>query len=469
MTVNRAKKRTVFLIIALLTVISVITLSFSACQTPDRQFEVTRVSGEYGTRVYEYMDLLATEYPSRTMATDGERKAAEYISSVMSGLGYESEYELDGVKGLDSFKLGFTRYDGKSVSDALAYNVIFTKKATGETSSGEIILMCQYDNLYSETDGETEWQADGSYESGGAVATMLTLAEELKDKECDYDITFAFFTGGSYTWMGAKQYIDNLKRADLDNLRLVVNLSMLYGGSNLYLYTGEKETSYGNLLTEASTGLTQVPRDKNIAFSALTSDAIFNYVHAGMLGNNYYFINKQVPTANFLSLDWSCRDNPMMTEIDGKTNVYHTKDDTFANLIERKGEQGVKDMANDVVLSCLTVLDKANAEVLSSALAKADDEAINATAQNSRTSSLLNIILKIVLIAAIFAVAGTVKRYVQKHRDKYIVETPDEQADETPEPFSDAFNDGAKSKSKDGDDSSDGIKQDDDFKDDPFI
>lgn len=467
MTVNGIKKRTIVAIIAVLMTVSVITLSLSGCQTPDRKFEINAAEGDYGGRVYEYMQTLANDYPARTMATEGERKAAEYISSVMSGLGYTSEYEYEGIKGLDGFKLGFTRYDGSSVSDAYAYNVIFEKKASSESSLGEILLMCQYDNLYSETDGEKEWQADGSYESGGAVAVMLTLAETLKDKVSDYDLTFAFFTGGSYTWMGAKQYIDNLKRADLDNLRLAINFSMLFGGSNLYLYTSEKETSYGNFMTQAGSRLTQVPKDKSISFNVLTNDAILNYVHAGMLGNHYYLINKQIPVANFLSLDWSCKDNPMMTEMKGKTNVYHSKDDTFATLKERKGEQGIKDEANGVMLTCLTVLDPSNSEVLSSALAKADDEGLNLTAQSARTNSLLNIILKIVLIAAIFAVAGTVKRYVQKHKDKYIPQTEDEPTNETPEPFSDAFDDFSKSKSAKPDDT--GIKQDDDFKDDPFV
>lgn len=467
MTVNNSKKKTVMTIIAVLILAALSMTVFTACQKPDRQFEINAVEGDYGSTVYTYLDKLATDYAARTMATDGERKAAEYIAQEMSAMGYTGVYEYDGVSGLDGFKLSFTRYDGTSVNEGYAYNVVFEKKASEENSRGEILLMCQYDNLYSETDGENEWQADGSYESGGAVAVMLTLAQALKDKQLDFDLTFAFFTGGSYTWMGAKKYVDNLNRADLDSLRLAINFSMLFGGSNLYLYTGEKETSYGNFMTQAGSGLTEVPKDKSIAFSTLTSDAVLNYVHAGMLGNHYYLMNKQLPVANFLSLDWSCKDNPMMTEIKGKSNVYHTKDDTFANLVARKGEQAIKDTANDVVLSCLTVLDASNSETLSGALAKASDEGLNETAQDAKTNSLLDIILKIVLIAAVFAIAGTVKRYVQKHKDKYLPETPQDSEEQTPEPFSDEMGESAKSKS--ADENSGGVKQDDDFKDDPFV
>lgn len=467
MTVNRLNKKRIFITVAALILIAALMTSFAACQSPDRQFEINRIEGDYGAKVYEYMDMLATEYPARTMATEGERNAAEYIAAYMSGLGYESEYSFEEIIGLSAFKPAFTRYDGTSVSDVNAFNVIFTKKAVGE-SAGEILLTCQYDNLYAETDGENQWQADGSYESGGAVAVMLTLADALKDKTIDYDVTFAFFTGGSYMWSGAKQYADSLKRADIDSMRLVINFSMLFGGENLYLYTGEKETSYGNMLAAASTGLTEVPADKHIAFSALTDDAVYNYVHIGMLANTYYFVNKNLPAANFLSLDWSCGDNPMMTEIKGQSNVYHTKDDTFANLVSRKGEAAIKQQAGAVVQSCLTILDESNAEVLSGALAKASDEKINETAQSPKTSSLLNIILKIVLIAAVFAIAGAIKRYVGKHRDRYVPEMPEENTNDTPEPFSDEFNE--RSESKNSLENSDGgIKQDDDFKDDPFI
>lgn len=76
MTVNGIKKRTIVAIIAVLMTVSVITLSLSGCQTPDRQFEINAAEGDYGGRVYEYMQTLANDYPARTMATEGERKAA---------------------------------------------------------------------------------------------------------------------------------------------------------------------------------------------------------------------------------------------------------------------------------------------------------------------------------------------------------------------------------------------------------
>lgn len=461
MTVNRVMKRCVAIILIVLVCTGIVLVSLTGCQHPEKDFDIVSSKGEYGDKIFGYMTELSQEYANRTMATDGEKKAAEYIASLMSGWGYVSDYETDGIQGLSSFKLGFNRYDGSSVKDGVAYNVIFTKKA--ENSNGEILLTCQYDNLYSEKGSDGEWQADGSYESGAAVAVMLTLAELFKDKNTEYDITFAFFTGGSYSWMGAKYFADNLKRADIDNIKLAVNVSMMAGGDELYLYTGENETSYGNYLSKASTGLTSNPLDKLVGNFVLEDDAIYSYSHIGMLGNQYYLMNKQIPVANYLSLNWSCADNPMMTEMDGKSNVYHTKDDTLANMVERKGEEGIKKMTNDVVNSVLVSLDKANSEVLTRVLSLADEEGVNADAQSGRTSTLLSIILKVVLIAAIFGGSLAVKNYVQKHKDRYIVNLQPEEEKREAEPFEDF--DETKSGNPEGGHSSDNDKTDDD----PFV
>lgn len=464
MTINKMMKRSLIIILTVLILTSVLLVSFAGCQNVQTDFDIKTSSGEYGDKTFEYMTALANEYPNRTMATEGEKRAAEYISSLMTGWGYTSDKETDGIKGLQQLKLGFTRYDGSSVKDGLAYNVVFDKKAA--ESKGKILLMCQYDNLYSEQGSDGEWGADGSYESGASVAVMLTLAELLKDSALDYDLTFIFFTGGSYSWMGAKYYADNLKRADIDNIKLAINFSMLAGGENLYLYTGENATSYGNYMAKASTGLTKSPANKNIAYFTLENDAIFNYSHIGMLGNQYYLMNKGIPVANYLSLNWSKNDNPMLTEIDGKSNVYHTKDDTFANMKERVGESKIKSMTNNVVNSVMVVLDKENSKVMTDALALADKESISATSQSTKTASLLNIILKILVIAAIFGGSVAVKHYIQKNREKYMVKAADEEQTKEPEPFGDDF---VQTKNTDGEDNRSSIDHTDNKDDDPFV
>ena len=68
-------------------------------------------------------------------------------------------------------------------------------------------------------------KSDGSYESGSGTSVLLALAENMKDFDYDYDVTFAFFSGGCYGWQGAYHYVTHLKNADLDNIKLVLNFS----------------------------------------------------------------------------------------------------------------------------------------------------------------------------------------------------------------------------------------------------
>ena len=164
------------ILIVLIALISIIALSvFTACSKNEPQYDLVKHNVDYGDNLFANLQILAYDYPSRTMSTQGELEAAKYISSRMVDLGYTSEYSYDDVQGLQHFRMDFTRYDGTSVSDPNGYSVIFTKKAVH--SKGEILLSAQYDNLYEEKSNGEAWKADGSYESGSACSVLLTLAE----------------------------------------------------------------------------------------------------------------------------------------------------------------------------------------------------------------------------------------------------------------------------------------------------
>ena len=345
------RKSSKFFLIVALTLIACFALASLAGCTPTASFDVVKSEGDYGDTVFAQMKYLAENYPDRTMATQGEIDASRYLANTLRDLGYEGVEFGEDEAGLQSFTLDYTRYDGTSKSKATAYNVVFTKKS--ENSKGEILLSAQYDNLYGEgrntsandstntqmTDQDDgAWKADGSYESGSAIAVMLTLAQLLSDVDCGYDITFAFFTGGSYYWQGAYYYASHLKNAQIENIRLMLNFSMLGGGDNLYMYAREKSTDYGAYLTDVGAGLTQLPKNKNATSLILETDPLYAFSHIGIVGNHYYFMNRGVPTANYLSLNWSLNDYPFITETAGRENVYHTADDTFANMVARMGE-----------------------------------------------------------------------------------------------------------------------------------
>ena len=421
------------ILIVLIALISIIALSvFTACSKNEPQYDLVKHNVDYGDNLFANLQILAYDYPSRTMSTQGELEAAKYISSRMVDLGYTSEYSYDDVQGLQHFRMDFTRYDGTSVSDPNGYSVIFTKKAVH--SKGEILLSAQYDNLYEEKSNGEAWKADGSYESGSACSVLLTLAEIMSSIDYSYDITFAFFTGSCYGWQGAEYYVNHLKNAEIENIKLNINFSMLGGGDDLYLYTGEYVSDYGGYIRSASDGLTSNPKDKNVAPFIMEADALYAYTHAGMLGNQYYLMNRKVPTANFISLNWYRNDDPLFTERESGENVYHTQDDTLDKMVARNGEDKIKSMLNNVVNSTLTVLSEKNADQLDSVLATARQQVIS-KGQGSQASSMATIAIKLITVAVFFGIALTVRNYVRKNRALYIKEQAPKQEEIKPFDF----------------------------------
>ncbi|MDE5910721.1 MAG: M28 family peptidase [Clostridia bacterium] len=437
----------IYLIAIVLLIVS-ITVFFVGCKSKQIQVnEIDGINASLGEKAYGYLQTLeGEELQNRTLGTQGELDAAKYISGLMTDWGYASEYSSEDGLGLQEFKTSFKRFDGEEINGALAHNVIFSKKSGEENSKGEIILACGYDNLYSEKADISGnlWNADGSYESGSSVAVMLTLAETLKDKSCDYDLTFAFFSGSCYGWKGAMDYVENLDRAQLDKIALVVNFAMLGGGDNWYIYSGESKNSYGSYLNACGgDNVTAVPKDRNIGQFVLTSDAIYNYANIGMLSNQYFFDVKKIPTANFLSLNWEINDNPLFSEMKGKDNVYHTKNDTLQNMIERKGEDGVKAQLFEVVKTTLTALDSSNKETLEAVLDTAKSQLPGGGAQNGQSATFANFIIKIVVIAILIAISFAIRANLSKNMDKYIKakkakEGNNGDAQEEKKPFEDA-------------------------------
>ena len=428
-----------------ITVLAVMLAVFFAGCTP-KQVEVNKVDvdGTLGDRAFEYMQTLAgEELAGRTLGTQGELDGATYIAGIMKELGYNSAYSSGEIEGVQEFKTSIKRFDGAEIKDTTAHNVIFTKKSKADESKGEIILCCQYDNLYLENSSVsgTTWNSDGSYESGSGIAVLLTLAEELKDKPCDYDLTFAFFTGGCYGWKGAMNYVDNLDRSSLNNVALALNFTLLGGGDNWYIYSGESETTYGKYLYACSGGnSTAVPKDRNIGQFILSEDSRYNYANIGMLSNQYFFDCKDIPTANFISLNWEINDNPLFSEMEGKENIYHTKNDTLQSMIERKGEEEIKAQLFQVISATLTALDMSNENALTSSLEVAKGEMPDRLPQSGKSSMLADLIVKILLIAILIGISYVIKNRLYRNIDKYINakkarESAGEEGEKEQEPF----------------------------------
>ena len=194
---------------------------------------------------------------------------------------------------------------------------------------------------------------------------------------------------------------------------------MLGGGDNWYIYSGESKNTYGGYLNACGQDyVTAVPKDRNIGEFFLSEDAIYSYSNIGMLSNQYFFDLKGVPTANILSLNWEINDNPLFSEIKGKDNVYHTKNDTLQNMVERKGEDKIKAQLFEVVKTTLTALDSSNEDTLTASLDVAKDELPDGKSQSGKGATLANIIFKIVLIAILIGTSFAIRAKSYKILDK---------------------------------------------------
>ncbi len=437
-------KKVLIIAIAVLTVITATVFSGCDKALPEVN-KPSQMNNELGEKAFGYMTKLASEGLSeRTAGLQSEVDAAKYISEKMSGFGYEGVYNDSDIEGAQEFKATFKRFNGEEVKDATVHNVIFSKKSVAQTVKGEILLTCHYDNLFAEKSAASGsvWSSDGSYESGSGVAVLLTLAEELIDAELDYDITFAFFTCGSYFWKGAMNYVDNLDREGLDKIALAIDFSMSVGGDNWYIYSGETSTDYGAFLNACGGDtLSAVPKDRNIGQFTMTEDSVFVYTNAGMLSNNYFLMEKGVPTANFLSLNWEVNEHPLFTECKGKANVYHTSNDTLSNMVERIGEENIKSRLTAIIATALTAFDVSNSDALSSSLLSARSQLPDGISQNGKKAGLANIIIKVVLIAILLAVSYVVRNFIYRNKNRYFAPKTyaegEEQTQNQQEPFAD--------------------------------
>lgn len=421
-------------VLILITICMLTLLVFvGGCQS--KSFEVNQHQAlDVGDKAYSYMELMSTDYADRTFGMGKDKLVAVYLAKKLSEWGYTpQDSKIDGVAGINEYTSYVTA--DENANTGKGYNVVFSKKAVGE-SRGEIILSAQYDNLYShKTYGTT---ADGSYESGASIGALLTLAELIKDKDMPFDLTIAFFDGGSLNWTGSAYFVSQMDVVRMDNILLAVDFANIVGGDYNYAYSIDKATDYGKFFDTInkvdSLGMKAVPADKRIANGMLIEDGLYSYFHTGMLSNNIFLMNKGVPTLTLMSLNWSDKSVPSRVEMKGKENVYQTPADNFGNLKNRVGEEKIKSSLNSFVSLIYNAL-VLEQNMLVDSLATARDQMPSHMAQNYLTNTILSIGLKILTVVAMVVVMSKFRKIVNKDRDKYMQKIANAQEKQHEEPI----------------------------------
>lgn len=374
------------------------------------------------------MSTLATEFPNRTSGEGNNSYLfAKKISTDMTtlGYGYKEGMDEEKTKGVTTFKFK-SPIDNK---DYEGYNAFFDLSAKSEVSKGKIVFACYYDNNYSVKVGEKLLEADGSYESGASIAVMFTLAEYFIANPIDYDITFAFFDAGTFGYKGAYEYTKKMTAEEKNAISLFINFSHIIGGDNLYAFSRDKAVDYNGFTYAVAKAnelnLTKVPSNKRVKLASLDENSPYPYFHMGMLGNHLPIMYNKIPSINYISANWETNQNPGMTESKGKQNIIETSEDTFAKMIERFGEDKIKERLGEIVALNIAMLSTPEyMATFDNAMTNARKQEVNFSAIAPKTSNLITIIMVVALVAGIMAVSMAVKNSIQKNKSQYKIIDP---------------------------------------------
>lgn len=165
-------------------------------------------------------------------------------------------------------------------------NIIMSFDA--KDTNKKVVIGANYDNNF---DGEY----DGAISTGGPVAVLLALAQNLVGKELPFDIDIVFFGAGFFKGtpyhMGSRKYTQNL----LGDIMLMINLSRL-GGDTTYIYSDEVKNKLEDYFVGLG-GLKRLPKSLP-HLVGVDGPKNYPYTHYGMIGNHSKFMQEGIPAVN---------------------------------------------------------------------------------------------------------------------------------------------------------------------------
>ena len=385
------------LLLPILLIVLMLAFVFSACSSKTYDIKVAEEIN-LGEEAFQKLEYISTNYKNRTIGTDESNAFIDYIKSELASYGYEVSEQV------------FTASSAKTTKNVIA------KKALADNND-KIIIGASWDNMF----GKYETGPDGAYQTGAAIAALLTTAKALSSKTLSYNLEIVFFAGDSDSWSGAQYYMDKLTAQDKENIKLFVSYGYVVGGDNLYLYSRDKSINYDDFIRQVITqnniqGFTKTPLYKNTIDAQFIANQAYQYSHIGMLFNNIVFMNASIPSINFLSINWSDYTYPIYTEKKGYENVAGTSKDTLENLVTRSTKEVIVSQFDSVIKATVYSLD-ANQEGLITVLKDADE--VPSFIQSSTAYYVFNIVIKILAVAIVLIFGAYAKNCISKDKEEY--------------------------------------------------
>lgn len=248
--------------------------------------------------------------------------------------------------GKQEFYYVSARTGKKTKSANLHYRIV------GTNSAKRIVLTCNYDNYFKPylnkqnalVNTDNEEYSEGVNASAASIAFMFALAEQIDANTLGYDIDFVFFGAGYDGNAGANYYLQTLGAADRAKTLLVVDISRIAFGSDVYYYSGEFGSVHDNFYS--TLGLKQYK--SGISGASVDAPTPLGYENAGYSGATVLFAESGL---NYLHLFAGSYEEGVfggICEYSGKSNVLNTNKDNFDYVTESELEKNFKKLGDGI-------------------------------------------------------------------------------------------------------------------------
>lgn len=225
------------------------------------------------------------------------------------------------------------------------YNLIIKKKDYSKDKQ-DILFCVNIDNFYDrKLETGANYLVDGSSAYGSSVGLTMAaiMAKKAENMTSHYNIVFVLLCGNdtvayqtNYAQSNAFGTSKYISEAELGRVNLVVDISKPLGGEYNYIYTGETDkilySETTKFMNTSFNVFAEQPKNKKAeAYGDSTSK--FGIRHAGMTNISLPFMEKNIQTMTFLSMNWN--DSYSVYEFKDKPNLYNSNLDTLENLLSR--------------------------------------------------------------------------------------------------------------------------------------
>lgn len=338
------KKLSVFLVLLVSAVLLFMPLTINLTAQAD--------SGD----AYNYYYDFVTAHPNRTVATEYETAAANYISTALNMVsGYDfSDIETENFEFAEDI-LSF--YSVIDTEQRESQNVVAYKRC-GAQDAKLLVIGTYYGNLVGRSVSATEVVGgEGAMDNGTGVGALLEIAKELRTAPLTFDTAFVFFGSEQLQYAGSKFFIDNTEQEIFG----MINLVGVGGGDNLYAYYDEVERTHGaylnSIIDSHGYDINPAPQNRNLINAQSVTG--LPYTHKGLEASSAVFMAEGIPSVNLFGYNWG---GIIASESAEHFDIAGTGNDTRENLIDLYGEGNIATRLDTVAAFAVDAVQSAEFE-----------------------------------------------------------------------------------------------------------